>query len=85
LKNSKEKIFAELKKIIQELFEIDPQQIKLDTKLYQDLDLDSIDAIDLIVHLQSITKKKFEPEEFKSVITIADIVDIIYLELSKNK
>ena len=80
---SKEQIFAELQKIMHKLFELDPQQIKLDSKLYEDLDLDSIDAVDLIVHLQSFTNKKFKPEEFKAVKTIGDVVDVIYNELAK--
>lgn len=83
MKHTKENIFKELKKILHELFEIDPEKISLDSKLYEELDLDSIDAVDLIVHLQSITKRKFKPEEFKSVRTVADVVDVIYAELSK--
>lgn len=81
---SKEEIFSELKKIMHKLFEIDQQQIKMDTRFYEDLDLDSIDAVDLIVHLQSFANKKFSPQEFKSVRTIADVVEIIYAELSKQ-
>jgi acyl carrier protein len=84
LKYSKEEIFAELKKIMHKLFEIDEQQIKLETKLYEELDLDSIDAVDLIVHLQSLTKKKFKPEEFKAVRTVGDVVSVIYAELAKK-
>ena len=83
MKHTKEEIFTRLKPILHELFEIDPKQIKLESSLYEDLDLDSIDAIDLIVNLQSITNKKFKPQEFKSVRTIADVVEVIYQELSK--
>ena len=81
---SKQNILEELKTTMHQLFEIDEQTIQLETKLYEELDLDSIDAVDLIVHLQSITKRKFNPEEFKSVRTISDIVDVIYSELSKK-
>lgn len=80
---TREKIFDELKKMLHELFEIDPNDITMESKLYEELDLDSIDAVDLIVHLQNITKRKFNPEEFKSVKTVADVVEVIYLELSK--
>ena len=83
MQHTKQKILESLKKIMHELFEIDPTQIKLETKLYEELDLDSIDAVDLIVNLQSITKRKFKPEEFKSVRTVSDIVEVIYTELSK--
>ncbi len=84
MKHTKEEIFNELRKIMHELFEVDPQQITLESKLYEELDLDSIDAVDLIVHLQKITGRKFKPEEFKSVRTVADVVEVIYLELSKK-
>ena len=82
LNHSKEEIFNELKTILNELFEVDAAQITLDAKLYEDLDLDSIDAVDLIVRLQTMTGRKFNPEEFKSVRTVSDVVDIIYNELS---
>jgi acyl carrier protein len=78
---SKENIFIELKKLLHELFELNPDDITLESKLYEELDLDSIDAVDLIVHLQTLTNKKFNPEEFKSVRTIADVVDVIHAEL----
>ncbi len=84
MKHSREEIFNELRKIMHELFEIDPQQITLESRLYEELDLDSIDAVDLIVHLQKLTNRKFKPEEFKSVRTVSDIVEVIYLELSKK-
>jgi acyl carrier protein len=83
LDTSKEAILAELKKLLHELFEIDPSSITLDSKLFEDLDLDSIDAVDLIVHLQTLTKRKFNPEEFKSVRTVSDVVDVIHAELIK--
>ena len=60
-----------------ELFEIDPEDVTMDAKLYQQLELDSIDAIDLVVHLQKLTGKKIKPEEFKSVRTVADVVDAV--------
>lgn len=81
---SKEEIFNQLQNILSELFEIDAAEIIPEAKLYEDLDLDSIDAIDLIVRLQSMTGRKFNAEEFKSVRTISDVVDVIYNELSRQ-
>ncbi len=81
---SKENIFLELKKIMHELFEVDQDEISLDANLYEDLDLDSIDAVDLIVHLQTITGRKFNPEEFKAVRTVSDVIDVIHTELIKK-
>jgi acyl carrier protein len=80
---SKDAILQQLKDLLHDLFEVDPNTIKMDTKLYEDLDLDSIDAVDLIVHLQTLTERKFNPEEFKSVRTVNDVVNVIYAELNK--
>jgi len=82
--HSKAEIFAELKQMLQELFEIKPEQIILTARLYEDLDLDSIDAIDLLVQLQTFTGRKFQPAEFKAVRTIGDVVDVIYSNLTKT-
>lgn len=84
MKTSKEDILKELKKILHELFEIEPEEVKPEAKLYEDLDLDSIDAVDLIVRLQTMTGKKFKPEEFKAVRTVSDVVDVIYAGLSQQ-
>ncbi len=83
MRANRDEIFNELKKVMLELFEIDPNVLQLDTNLYDTLDLDSIDAVDLIAHLQTLTGRKFSPEEFKAVRTISDVVDVIYNELNK--
>ena len=51
--------------------------IKPEARLYEDLELDSIDAVDMIVHLQKKTGKKIKPEEFKAVRTVQDVVDAV--------
>lgn len=70
-------IFKQVKETLVELFELAPDDITLEARLYQDLDLDSIDAVDLVVHLQNITGKKIQPDEFKSVRTVQDVVDAV--------
>lgn len=60
-----------------QLFELDKDDITLEANLYDDLDIDSIDAVDLIVELKNFTGKKIKPEEFKSVRTVGDIVDAV--------
>ncbi|MEY8714601.1 acyl carrier protein [Francisella philomiragia] len=81
---SKEQIFAQLQDILNNLFEIDKDDVTLDSTLYEDLDLDSIDAVDLVVQLQSFTGRKFKPEEFKSVRTVGDVVDTIVAALAQD-
>ncbi|MBT0719699.1 acyl carrier protein [Tatumella sp. TA1] len=72
-----QEIEQEVKKLLTELFEIPPQDIVASARLYEDLGLDSIDAVDMIVHLQKKTGKKIKPEEFKAVRTVQDVVDAV--------
>ena len=75
---TKEAIYTEVSKVLVELFEIDADDITLDSKLYQDLDLDSIDAVDLVVKLQELTGKNIDPDEFKAVRSVSDVVESVY-------
>ena len=78
----KELALQKLQGLLEKLFEIDPANVIPEARLYEDLDLDSIDAIDLIVHLQEMTKRKFNPEEFKAVKTVDDVLRVILTILS---
>lgn len=82
MKHSNEDIPIELKAIMHKLFEIEPEDVTLESRFYEDLDLDSIEAVDLIVSLQEETGHKFKPEEFKAVRTVSDVIDIISSELN---
>jgi acyl carrier protein len=61
-----------------ELFELEPERITLEANLYQDLEIDSIDAGDLIDHIKRQTGKKIAAEEFKAVRTVGDVVEAVY-------
>ncbi len=77
-KFTKEQILEELKKILTEELEIDEENIKPEANLFQDLDLDSIDAVDIAVRMQKFTDKKLSPAEFKKIQTINDVVEAVY-------
>ena len=66
-------VLAKLRELLAENFEVDPARITPEADLYRDLDLDSIDAVDLVIKLQEMTGKRIKPEEFKSVRTIGDV------------
>ncbi|WP_203143252.1 acyl carrier protein [Marinobacter mangrovi] len=68
-------IYSRITSILEDLFEISPDTIHPDANLYTDLDIDSIDAVDLIVELKKYTGKRIEPNDFKSVRTIQDVVE----------
>lgn len=75
--NNKNDILIMLKDLLAEEFEVEKADVELDSKLYEELDLDSIDAIDLMARLKEITGKKIAPEAFKEVRTIEDVVNAV--------
>lgn len=75
---SREEIFATLRDALVELFELDVERVTLEANLYQDLEIDSIDAVDLIDHIKRQTGKKIAAEEFKAVRTVGDVVEAVY-------
>jgi acyl carrier protein len=75
---TREEIFEKLKSILEEMFEVEPNDIVMEAQLYDQLDIDSIDAVDLIARLSEITGIRVEPEQFKSVETVNDVVEVIY-------
>ena len=74
---TREDIFVALKQWRVDLFEIDPDKITMDAHLYEDLDIDSIDAVDLVVKIREITGKQIQADDFKHVRRISDVVDAI--------
>ena len=67
-----------IKQIMREMFEIEEELVTLDARLNEDLDFDSIDAVDMIVKLKEITGKAVKPEDFKNARTINDVVESVY-------
>ena len=76
--NSRDEIFITLRDAMVELFELEPERISLEANLYQDLEIDSIDAVDLIDHIKRQTGKKIAAEEFKAVRTVGDVVEAVF-------
>ena len=75
-------VFDTLKNTLVEQFELDPAKITPEARLSEDLDLDSIDAVDMVIKLQELTGRKVSPEDFKSVRTVGDVQRVIEKLLS---
>lgn len=75
---TKDDIHQRIARIMEETFEIDPARVTLEAKLYDDLEIDSIDAVDLIVQLKPVAGRRLEPEAFKQVRTVGDVVDALH-------
>jgi acyl carrier protein len=72
-----DEIFARVAAVLDQMFEIDPARITLDARLYDDLDIDSIDAVDLLVKMKPLLNRPLQPEQFKSVKTVRDVVQAL--------
>ncbi|MGB4860432.1 MAG: acyl carrier protein [Dokdonella sp.] len=75
---TQQEIFERLSSILQETFDIAPERISPQARLNEDLDIDSIDAVDLIVKLRPLIGKRLQPEAFKNVRTLQDVVDALH-------
>lgn len=69
---------AKCVEILHETFDIDQARITPQARLYEDLDIDSIDAVDLIVRMKPMIGKRLQPEAFKAVRTVQDVVDALH-------
>jgi acyl carrier protein len=74
---TRDEIWQQVRELLDELFEVPAEKVKPETRLYEDLDLDSIDAVDMVVHLQKRTGKKISPDDFKAVRTVEDVVNAV--------
>ena len=79
---SRDEVYTRLARYLGDMFEVPEEKIRPEARLYEELDLDSIDAVDLIVKLQEITGRKLAPAEFKSVRTVGDVVDKLHAQLT---
>ncbi|MFT2091855.1 acyl carrier protein [Paraglaciecola sp. 2405UD69-4] len=78
-----EQILSMVKTILVEEFEIEEADIVPEANIYQDLDIDSIDVVDLVVRLRTETGKVIEPENFKQVRTIGDLTSALSTMMSE--
>lgn len=70
-------ILEKLREILGQSFDIEAERVQPDVRLYEDLDLDSIDAVDMAIQLQNFTGKRIRPEEFKNVRTVGDVMNAV--------
>jgi len=75
---TKDDIYQRIVSILHETFDIDPARIAPGSALGPDLDIDSIDAVDLIVQLKPLVGRRLQPDAFKSVRTVQDVVDAVH-------
>lgn len=74
---TKDEALERIRLTLVELFELDPTQIQLESRLYEDLEIDSIDAVDLMDQVRAETGKRVSSEDFRSVRTVGDLAQVV--------
>jgi acyl carrier protein len=76
-------IYNRIVGILVKTFELDPADIKPESRLFEDLDLDSIDAIDMFVELHDVTGRRIDVAVARKIRTVDDIVNLVEAELAQ--
>ena len=79
---TREEIYQSIVEILSDSFELEPSSIKPESSLYEELDLDSIDAVDIFVQLRDLTGRRPDPERAKEVRTVDELVTFVEEELA---
>jgi len=81
---TREEIFTQVRDLLAKSFEIDPAAIKPESMLFQELELDSIDAIDMVVQLQEWTGRYVPEESLRGIRTVDDVVSLVEAHLAQG-
>ncbi|HJK89779.1 MAG TPA: acyl carrier protein [Polyangiaceae bacterium LLY-WYZ-15_(1-7)] len=79
---TRDEIYAQIKEILSDSFELEPESITMESTLYEELDLDSIDAVDIFVQLRDMTGRRPDPEKAKQIRTVAELVAFVEEEIA---
>lgn len=71
-------LYSKIRDILVDQFDVEEARVSMDANLYEELEIDSIDAVDLLVQLKEVTGQKIAPEAFKEVRTIRDVLNAIF-------
>ena len=76
-----DEVLDEIRSALFELFEVEPARVTLEARLNEDLEIDSIDAVDLLDRLRKQTGRKISADDFRTVRTVGDLVNAVHAVL----
>ena len=80
----KQEIFERMASMMVDMFDLERSSITLESKLFEDWDLDSLDAIDMVVKLEELTGHRLRESELRTVRTVRDVVDLIHARFGQD-
>jgi len=82
---TKEEVFSKIKSVLIDEFEVEEEAVMPDANLFTDLDLDSLDAIDLMVTLDKELGIEIKTEEMQDLRTIEDVCNFVLSSIPANE
>ncbi len=80
---NEEEILVELKKVLMDEFEVDEEKITPNASFYEDLELDSLDAIDLIVTMNNVYNIDVDNKSMEEILTVQQLIDTVKRYITK--
>lgn len=77
-------IFDEVREILAEQLDVDKDSIEMNSKLTEDLDADSLDAIDIVMTIEDQYAIEVPDENIENMKTVEDIVSFIESNTDAN-
>jgi acyl carrier protein len=71
---SKAEILLKIQEMMKQLFELEADRVQPEARLIEDLELDSLDAIDLAVKVEESTGLAFDEQKIRSLRTVEDVI-----------
>ena len=81
---TRDQIHDQIINMMVETFELERSTLTSESRLYEDLELDSIDALDMVVKLQDLTQRRVAEEELRELRTLGDVVDLVAQNLAQQ-
>ncbi len=80
---NRESIVTAVNESLVDGFEIPPEKLTPNATLFEDLELDSLDAVDMMVYLEEKLSIKVDANEFKDVRSLEQVYDLVQ-KMSSN-
>ena len=70
-------VFEDVRDVVVERLSVSPDQVKLDSKIIEDLGADSLDVVELVMALEEKFGIEIPDSESEKLVSIKDVVDYI--------
>ena len=77
-----QEIIEKMREVLVEEFEVEADEVTPEANFFSDLDLDSLDAIDLVINMDKLLGVKLKGQDAQNIKTVQDFVELIQSKLN---